>query len=203
MQHLNKHHALLIAVGCLTITLGLSAEDQLPFARAQINRYSLDGLPRSISVRQGADVWLGYDLERATLRKVWRAPQGKAGLSGGFTVRSVGTALFEDKTDAGWSLAKAGKTIGLKVRYLGCTQGEERFELHWELRRGERRLQLRERVSKSADGEAKAWRELKVLGLKSGEALQLPPAVGAVWKTAGGRAPAALAGGQWIRIVIP
>lgn len=181
--------------------VALAAE--LPFDRSAISRYSLDGLPRSICVRQGADVWLGYDLERATVCKVWRAPAGKPGLSGGFTVKSVGKAMFEDKTDTGWSLARAGKASELKVRYLGCTQSEERFELRWELSRGERRLQLRERVSRSAESDVQAWRALKVEGLDEGESLRVPNAVGASWKTVGGRSIAALAGGNWVRIVIP
>lgn len=177
--------------------------DELPFDRSAINRYSLDGLPRSISVRQGADVWLGYDLERATPCKVWRAPEGKSGLSGGFTVKSAGKALFEDKTDAGWGLLKNGKASGLKARYLGCTQSNRHFELRWELMHGERRLKLQERISRFAGSDVAVWRELKVEGLATGESLQLPTAVGAAWKTAGGRSATALAGSQWIRIVIP
>jgi len=174
-----------------------------PFDRTRINRYSLDGLPRSISVRQGADVWLGYDLERATLRKVWRAPEGKPGLSGGFTVKSIGETLFEDKSDGRWELVKAGMASELKVRYLGCTQGDGRFELRWELSRGERRLQLRERVPESHDSEVAAWRELKVEGLGDGESLRPPTAVGAAWKTAGRQSIAALSDGSWIQIIIP
>jgi hypothetical protein len=32
----------------------------LPFDREVINRYSLDHLPRSLSIRQGSEVWLGF-----------------------------------------------------------------------------------------------------------------------------------------------
>ncbi len=71
----------------------------LPFDREIINRYSLDNLPRSLSIRQGQDVWLGYDLQRATLRKVWQATEGKPGLiTAGFTTRSAGTTWFEDRS---------------------------------------------------------------------------------------------------------
>ena len=195
-----KSFAFLIA---LTLTPIVGSTADLPFDRSIINRYSLDGLVRSISVRQGADVWLGYDLERAMLRKVWRAPEGKSGLSGRFTVKSVGKALFEDETDAGWGLVKDGKANGLEARYLGCTQSNRHFELSWELRHGNRRVKLRERISRFAGSDIAVWRELKVEGLEAGESLQLPAAVGAVWRTVGGRSVAALAGSQWIRIVIP
>ena len=194
-----KRFTHLIALSLIPM-MGLT--DELPFNRSAINRYSLDGLVRSISVRQG-DVWLGYDLERGTVCKVWRAPEGKPGLSGGFTVKSVGKALFEDKTDAGWELVENGKASELKVRYLGCTQSNRHFELRWELMLGERRLKLRERISKFADSDAAVWRELKVEGLTPNESLQVPDAVGAAWKRVGGRSVAALAGSQWIRIVIP
>src|SRR5687768_17008447 len=52
-------------------------EPTLPFDRDLINRYSVDGRPRSIAIRQGRDVWLGYDLEQAKLFKIWRAISGK------------------------------------------------------------------------------------------------------------------------------
>ncbi len=52
---------------------------ELPFSRDIINRYSLDHLPRSLSIRQGADVWFGYDLERAKLYKLWRATANCSG----------------------------------------------------------------------------------------------------------------------------
>jgi hypothetical protein len=179
------------------------AADALPFDRTAINRYSLDGLPRSISVRQGADVWIGYDLERATPCKVWRAPEGKSGLNGAFTTRSVGKALFEDKSDVGWALLKAEKDSKLKVRYLGCTQGKGHFELRWELKQGARSIRLKERISTTADTKVAAWRELKAEGLQENESLLLPAAVGTAWRTVGGRSMKAIAGEQWIRIVIP
>ena len=39
---------------------------------------------------QGTDMWLGYDLERATVLKAWQAPAGKPGLiKSGFVTRST------------------------------------------------------------------------------------------------------------------
>ena len=177
---------------------------ELPFDRGVINRYSLDGLPRSISIRQGRDIWLGYDLERATLRKVWRAPKGESGLAGGFTTRSVGTALFEDKSDDGWKLQSGNQSVPLLVRYLGCTQREGRFELSWELRHESRKFRLRERVSTSGAGKAiAASRELRVEGLNPGESLALPATAGAAWRTSEGMSAKSLAGDKWIRIHLP
>src|SRR5690606_23938027 len=97
----------------------------LPFDRAQINRYSLDHLPRSISIRQGDDVWLGYDLQRAKLYKAWQAPEHQPGLkANGFVMRSVGRTLFEDKSNETWRLMRDGHIEPLTVRYLGCSQRE-------------------------------------------------------------------------------
>jgi hypothetical protein len=177
----------------------------LPFDRGVINRYSLDGLPRSISIRQGRSIWLGYDLERATPRKVWRAPKGKSGLAGSLTTRSVGTALFEDKSDDGWKLQQSGKrSVPLRVRYLGCTQREGYIELSWELRHESRKLRLRERVSTSGAGKGiVASRALQVEGLNQDESLALPATAGAAWRTSAGKAAMLLAGDKWIRIDLP
>jgi hypothetical protein len=167
---------------------------QLPFDRSAISRYSLDGVPRSISIRQGADTWLGYDLDRATILKVWRTPEGKAGLEGAFTVKSVGEALFEDKSDEGWTWN--GEPV--EVRYLGCSDFDGRFELRWEFRKGARKLQLTERVS--AIAREGVSRELRIEGLEKGESLALPAAAGAAWKTKSGKAAKEIPGNQWIRI---
>jgi hypothetical protein len=176
----------------------------LPFDRELINRYSFDGLPRSISIRQGADIWLGYDLERATPRKVWRAPQGKPGLTGGLTTRSVGTALFEDKSDDGWKLQSGERSLPLMIRYLGCTQREGHFEVSWELRHESRKFRLRERVSISDAGNGvEASRELQAEGLRTGESLTLPEAAGQAWRTSDGKLAKSLAGDKWSRISLP
>src|SRR5688572_22514829 len=79
-----------------------NTDPSLPFDRQVINRYSLNGRPRSLSLRQGEDVWLGYDLEQAKPFKVWQAPAGKPGLSmRGFVARSEGVTWFEDATSEG------------------------------------------------------------------------------------------------------
>lgn len=181
--------------------MGLAA-DELPFDRTRINRYSLDGLVRSIALRQGERIWFGYDLEQAKPFKVWRAPgaRGDSGLKRGYTTKSVGTALFEDKSEEGWKLALGDREQTLKVRYLGCTQGKGYFEFRWELRHDSRRLNLRERVPIDVD---KIVRELRVDGLKAGEALQLSPDAGKAWKTTDGKATTALSGNQWTRLELP
>ena len=158
----------------------------LPFDGAAISRLSLDGLPRSLSIRQGPDIWLGYDLERATPCKVWQAPAGKTGLiTSGFTTRSEGKAWFEDRSEESWKLRRGGETKALKVRYLGCTQFDGGFELLWELRHAGGMLKLMERIPTTAAPAAeRVRRELRVEGL-AGEEVLLPPAPTATaWKSA-------------------
>lgn len=176
----------------------------LPFDRARINRYSLDGLPRSISIRQGQDIWLGYDLERATLQKVWRAPSGKPGLSEGFTTRSLGTSLFEDKTDDAWKLQTKKQTLPLKIRYLGCSQREKYFELSWELQHGSRKFRLYERIPiLNNNDETEATRSMRTEGLNAGEALLFPNSAGKAWRNSEGKLARSLAGKQWNQIHLP
>ena len=190
-------HRFLIPATVLLVGLTLKAVgQQLPFDQSAINRYSLDGVPRSMSIRQGADIWLGYDLERATILKVWRAPEGELGLKGAFTVKSAGTKLFEDKSETGWTWDGGP----VKVRYLGVSDKGREVELRWELSKGARSLRLTERIPKSG-GEAVS-RDLKVDGLRSGESLKLPAAAGAAWKTTKGGAAKELSGNQWIRITL-
>ncbi len=178
------------------LLLTLLAVAQLPYDQSAINRYSLDGVPRSISIRQGADIWLGYDLERATLIRVWRALEGESGLKGTFTVKSSGETLFGDKSEDGWTW----NDEPVEVHYLGCSDFDDRFELRWEFKNGTRTLQLTERVPTSK-GEIVA-RDLKVEGLEKGESLTLPAAAGAAWKTDRGEAAKEISGGQWIRITL-
>lgn len=183
---LNRPSITLLA---LLVSSSVFAEG-LPFDRSTINRYSLDGVPRSISIRQG-DTWLGYDLERATVMKVWRPRPGEAGLTGSFTVRSVGETLFEDKSDQGWILN--GEAVD--VRYLGCTQGKESFVLRWELSNGTRTLRLHERITTdSGDG---VWRELRVTGLEEADSLEVPAASAESWNLNGN-----LTTGSWIQITL-
>ncbi len=178
----------------------------LPFDRTVINRYSLDGLPRSLSIRQGDDVWFGYDLERGVLRKVWQAPAGKPGvLTAAFLARSSGTAWFNDTSGETWQLDRQGKTVPLALRYLGCTQRDTHFELTWELRHDSGTLTLRERIPRTgAAAPARAVRELRVENLGAGETLLLPRPARSVWRSASnGTAAPALSDAAWHRLTLP
>ena len=163
-----------------------AAAAALPFDRGEINRYSVDQIPRSLSIRQGGDVWLAYDLERATVFKVWRAPVGRPGLiAKGFTVASSGTALFEDRSAEPWRLLRNGKPVTpLTGRYLGCTQRETHFELSWEVRHGAGRVVLHERLPRDSAGVV-VRREWRVESLGAGDELQPPAPLRAVWRWSG------------------
>jgi hypothetical protein len=190
---------------------GLSAHDRderpLPFDRLDINRYSLDHLPRSISIRQGANVWLGYDLERAKLYKAWQAPSDGPGLKpSDFVVRSVGTTWFEDSSDDGWQLQRLGKTLPLSVRYLGCSQRPSYFELTWELKHGTHVVKLFERVPRNPQmQEIRVMRKIRVERLAVDEALLLPTTARESWMltTQQGAAVAALSGAEWHLLTLP
>ena len=184
---------------------GASESDGLPFHRDAISRYSLDDLPRSLSIRYGKDVWLGYDLERATVCKVWRAPLGKAGLiASGFVTRSSGTALFEDKSREPWQLRQGGVIAPLSTRYLGCSQRPGYFELSWELRHDSRVLLLAERVPMAVQPGVGVAREVQVQGLRPEEALLPPPRARAAWKLThrGAESPPAIEGNEWYRLTL-
>lgn len=173
----------------------------LPFDRERINRYSLDHLPRSISIRQGADVWLGYDLPRATIYKTWRAPDGEAGLKqSGFVTRSVGKTLFEDRSDESWTLRRGGENTPLSIRYLGCSEREGHFELRWELTHDADVMTLRERVPMNAENAV--TRKIQVDSLPSGSRLLLPLPAQKGWHlvTADGTAASGLTDTQWYRL---
>jgi hypothetical protein len=203
-QIMNPTHALLVAL----LIAPLAGAESVPFDREAINRYSLDNLPRSLSIRQGQDVWLGYDLERATLRKVWQAPAGKPGLvTSGFTVRSIGTAWFEDQSAEKWKLRREGKAVPLSVRYVGCSQREDRFELSWELRHAGGVLKLLERIPIAPEpASGRVTRALRVDGLAPDEALLLPFPAGEAWKlidTKGDRSAPNLTGAGWHQLILP
>ncbi|MEX1039100.1 MAG: hypothetical protein WDZ51_00615 [Pirellulaceae bacterium] len=194
--------SILFGLACVS---GARAEEvspqDLPFDREQINRYSLDHLPRSISIRQGEDFWLGYDLPRATLYKAWQAPRGKAGLkASGFVMRSVGKALYEDKSDETWKLRRGGKTSPLASRYLGCTQREKYFELRWELTHQSDVVTLRERVPLTAENPV--TREIQVAALPAGSQLLLPTPAHKGWqlKSADGTDATSLVDAQWYQL---
>ena len=178
----------------------------LPFDREIINRYSLDHLPRSLSIRQGKDVWLGYDLERGKLYKAWRAPADKPGLSAsGFVTRSRGTTWYEDKSTETWQLRREGKVVPLAIRYLGCSQREDSFELSWELRHEAGALTLVERIPMAAaPDEGRVVRELRAESLAADETLLLPLPARETWKlNRNGDGVRALTGNGWHRLTLP
>ncbi len=176
-----------------------TAARALPFDREVVSRLSLDGKPRSLSIRQGADAWLGYDLERATVFKAWQAPAGKPGLIvKEFVTKSAGTTWFEDASDTRWELRRGEKTVPLLIRYLGCSQRKDRLELRWELRHDAGALTLHERIPLAAAPAAdRAVRVLRVESLAKGEVLLAPSAARDAWKLP------ALSGAEWHRIVLP
>ena len=183
-----KHRILLCSALLLISSAFVVAADAppqaLPFAPEIISRLSLDGKPRSLSIRQGTDVWLGYDLERATILKTWRAPAGKPGLiKSGFTTRSTGTTWFEDASAAPWELRRGTLTVPLSVRYLGCSQRKDHVELRWELRHDTGAVQLFERVPLATAPTAdRVVRDLRVEGLGPNEILLLPSSARQDWK---------------------
>ncbi|MDP1587767.1 MAG: hypothetical protein Q8M07_08505 [Prosthecobacter sp.] len=175
---MNRRHILILAAA---VPLAARA---LPFDPNVISRLSLDGKPRSLAIRQGAEVWLGYDLERATVFKTWQAPVGKPGLiKAGFATRSAGEAWFTDQTDDGWQLRRDGQTLPVKVRYLGCSHPEKHIELTWELQHDAAALKLHERIPLAAAPVAdRVVRELRVESLAEGEELLPPAAMRKAWK---------------------
>ena len=179
----------------------------LPFDPHAVSRLSLDGKPRSLSIRQGSDTWLGYDLERATVFKAWRAPAAKPGLiKTEFVTRSAGQALFEDPSNSGWELQSAGKIVPLKSRYLGCTRNQDHTLLRWELRHDTGFLTLEERVPLSAASITdRVVRELRVASLAKGEALLPPSAARTAWKLVSGNVSASpvFTDSEWHRLTLP
>lgn len=150
----------------------------LRFSGEDINRYSLDHLPRSLSIRQG-NMWFGYDLERAKIYKAWRSPPGKSGAQGkGFVVRSVGDTLFEDKTESTWRLQRAGREIPLRIRYLGVSErgsgDDKHYLLNWELRHDAGHIELTEKVSVHAPVKDAPTRFVRMTALPAGDTLVAP-----------------------------
>jgi hypothetical protein len=216
MKHLVPiRHRLLVStwtfvLGAMAATSIVAQEAKssvLPFHREAINRYSLDHLPRSLSLRQGADVWFGYDLERAKLYKLWQSPANGSGLEKkDFVVRSVGEAWYEDKSDALWQLQRHDHFVPVRVRYQGCSHHQEHFELRWELTCDGETCLLFERIPSAVDAtSARAVRELRVEGLKPGAALVPPLSKQNIWKLTkiDGTASPSLVGTQWYRMTLP
>lgn len=184
-----------------------SAADELPFDPAKICRLSVDNIPRSISICQGADVWFGYDLEKAIIFKVWQAPDDKPGLIlKGFKAQSTGTPWFEEKDGEDWQLTVKGKTVPLSVRYLGCTQSKEHFELRWELSHADGTIKLSERIAMTAaTGKARAQRKLHAESLPMGASLVLPAAYSKAWVLTGpdGKSVKSLSDSAWHQLFLP
>jgi hypothetical protein len=198
---------LLLSAHSTVVRAADPAAEPLPFAADTISRLSLDGKPRSLAVRQGTDIWLGYDLERATVFKAWRASQGKSGfVKSGFTTRSTGQELFEDATDARWELRSGDKSTPLKVRYLGCSHRKGYVELRWELHHDAGALKLYERVSQDGVSAAdRVARELRFEELPPDDLLLPPASVREAWKIHDeqGTSTSALRGGGWHRLTLP
>jgi hypothetical protein len=195
---------------CFATTLS-DAQDvsstELPFNRDIINRYSLDHLPRSLSIRQGADVWFGYDLERAKLYKLWRAPANSSGLEKyDFTVRSVGTTLYEDKSEAVWQLQRRNELIPLRTYFRHCSHQAESIELKWELTSDCRTMYLIERIPVSGKSlGATPVRDLRVEGLQEEEALVPLNPTQSVWSVikSDGTTTVSFQDSKWHRLTLP
>ncbi|TDU64538.1 hypothetical protein EI77_03988 [Prosthecobacter fusiformis] len=198
---MNRRHFLTAAA---TVPLSTWA---LPFDPEVISRLSLDGKPRSLSVRQGADVWLGYDLERATVFKAWQAPKAKTGLiKNGFMTRSAGTVWFEDTTNDQWTLQRGEKHLPLIIRYLGCTHVQDHIDLRWDLGHDGGVLKLYERIPLgAAPASDRVVRELRVESLDAGDAVVLPASIQKAWKlqTNQGDAKPALTSTALYRLTLP
>jgi hypothetical protein len=190
----------------LLAAVPLCAAD-LPFDPAVISRLSLDNKPRSLSIRQGADVWLGYDLVRATVFKTWQAPEGKPGLiKAGFVTRSAGEEWFTDKTGDAWQLRRGEQTVALKIRYLGCSHLEKHIELKWELVHDGGALLLHERVPLAAASAAeRVVREIRVEQLLEGDALLPPESARKAWtlETGQGSTATAITSTATYRLTLP
>jgi len=196
---MNRRHFLILASA---VPLAARA---LPFDPNVISRLSLDGKPRSLSIRQGADVWLGYDLERATVIKIWQAPAGKPGLiKAGFATRSAGEAWFTDPTEDSWQLRRGGQPLSVKVRYLGCTHRDDHIDLRWELQHEKGVLKLHERIPlEAAPAADRVVRELRVESLAEGEELLPPAAMRKAWRITHASITASLTGTAIHRLTLP
>jgi len=164
--------------------LAISENRELPFDPEVVNRQSLNGVPRSLAVRQGERVWLGYDLKRGTVFRAWQAPADEAGLDvKGFVTRAQGNEWFADDSGNTWRLKRKGKEVSIKARYLACSHRVRFVELRWELRHESGSVYLHERVPlENSDESVRALREMRVSGLEKGETVEPPPATAEHWK---------------------
>lgn len=192
---------------CVSLSHAGENDATLPFDPARICRLSLNDLPRSISIRQGENVWIGYDLEKATVLKVWQSPAGNPGLIiRSFKAYSKGTSWFEAKETEGWSLSKGGRKAPLAVRYLGSTQQDKHFLLRWELSQAGKKFVLSERIPMSiTDADKKVTREVRVEFIEPGEVLSHPMIKREGWELTNseGQLVPTLTGTQWHRLSLP
>lgn len=172
---------LLILTPLFALNFASAEDEKLPFDPKLISRASLDGVPRSLSVRQG-ESWIGYDLERGTPFHVWRSKLDTTGLIvNGFTTRSEGETRFADSSDASWRLLREGKPVECSFRYRSCSDRGDAIELVWEFRHGNRAVLVTERVAPRTDAAETVVRHLEVTGLSDGETLHPPLPVAERW----------------------
>ena len=172
-------------LGFLFLTAPAFADEAgLPFDPERIHRSSLDGVPRSLSIRQGERSWLGYDLERGTAFTVWTGKPGTTGLIvDGFTTRSQGETRFTDSSDGSWRLSRDGELVVTSFHYLACSDRGEAVELLWEVRHDEGAVRIRERVPHRLHESERGQvvRVLAVAGLGENGQLHLPEATAGKW----------------------
>ena len=163
--------------------LAIAGDPDLPFDPGTVNRYSLNGVVRSLSVRQGDRTWLGYDLERGTVFVAWQAPENEPGFTGNFVTRSRGKEWFSDSSSESWKLFREEELVTSKLRYLSCSHREDSMELLWELRHESGAIAISEHTPTIApEREVRAIRELHISGLQPGEALRPVSAVSEAWE---------------------
>jgi len=203
----DRFFLLLLVSGMLTAAPLLRSSDSLPFDPAKICRYSIDNIPRSLSMRQGDDVWLGYDLEKAQVFKVWKAPAEKPGVVvNSFKAQSSGTALFEGKDRVGWQMKIDGKSVPLTPRYLGCTEQDEYFELKWELSYPDGAIILSERIPTTRKPDkSKTHRLVRMESLEPGVSIVLPEIYREAWilTDAEGKTVSTFTGPDWHQLSLP
>lgn len=203
----DRFFLLFLVSGMLTAVPLLHSSDDLSFDPAKICRYSIDNIPRSLSIRQGDDVWLGYDLEKAKVFKVWKAPADKPGVVvNSFKAQSSGTTLFEGKDGVGWQIKIDGKGVPLTPRYLGCTEQEDYFQLKWELSYPDGAIVLSERIpTRRTPEKSQPHRLVRMESLEPGVSIVLPKIYREAWILTDpeGKTVSTFTGPDWHRLSLP
>lgn len=189
------------------------ADDALPFDPDVIHRLSHDGIPRSLSVSQarGEEIFrIGYDLERGTPFRVWKAPRGKSGLLvKGFVTKSDGESVFSDLTTGSWGLRRGEDRLPVTLRYLSCSDHGDSAGLQWEILHETGSIRIREKIplrpAPGTSGKEGLVRMIAVSGLAAGETLHLPASVSKEWTLldSEGRSIPAIANEGSFHIVLP